>query len=52
VDIACLVADYYTPIVYLFHKYLVVGTITDDVKKAVNDELERYVGFFLNKYKL
>jgi AcrR family transcriptional regulator len=52
VDIALLVADYYTPLVYLFHKYLVVGTITEDVRKAVNDELERYVGFFLKKYKI
>lgn len=51
VDIACLVADYYTPIVYLFHKYLVVGTITDCVKKDVNNELEKYIGFFLSKYK-
>jgi AcrR family transcriptional regulator len=52
VDIALLVSDYYTPVVYLFHKYLLVGTITDDVRNTVNGELERYVGFFLDKHKM
>ena len=45
-----LVLDYYAPTIFLFHRYLVSGEITEDIKNTVNILLERHIYNFLQKY--
>jgi Transcriptional regulator len=49
-DVETMVFDYYAPVVYLFHRYLVCGEITEEIKKQVNELLVRHVQNFLAKY--
>lgn len=51
VDIDVMVMEYYAPVVYLFHRYLVSGEITDEIKAEVNQCLIKHVGNFLSRYK-
>jgi AcrR family transcriptional regulator len=46
-----LVMEYYTPIVYWFHRYLVTDTISQDIKDIINQKITDHVGRFLSKYK-
>jgi len=46
-----LVIDYYAPTIFLFHRYLVSGEITEDIKKTVNLLLDRHIDNFLRKYR-
>ncbi len=50
-ELACMVMDYYAPIVYLFHRYLVSGEISETIKTEVNHLLDKHIQFFLRKYK-
>jgi len=45
-----LVIDYYAPTIFLFHRYLVSGEITEDIKETVNILLDRHIDNFLQKY--
>ena len=45
-----LVLDYYAPVIFLFHRYLVSGEITKDIKETVNILLDRHIDNFLQKY--
>ncbi|GGH18377.1 TetR/AcrR family transcriptional regulator [Paenibacillus segetis] len=47
-----MVMDYYAPVVYLFHRYLVAGEITEQIKAEVNQQLIKHVQHFLIKYKV
>lgn len=47
-----MVMDYYAPIVYYFHRYLVSQPITEEIKTKVNQKLTSHVQYFLRKYKL
>jgi hypothetical protein len=51
IDIERMVMDYYAPIIYFFHRYLVVEKITDEIKAEVNQKLIKHVQHFLSKYK-
>jgi AcrR family transcriptional regulator len=50
-DIDTITMDYYAPVVYLFHRYLVAGDITDEIRAKANEHLLRHVQCFLSKYK-
>ncbi len=50
-DIDTMVLEYYAPVVYLFHRYLAAGEITDEVKTEVNEHLLKHIQNFLRKYK-
>lgn len=50
-DIERMVMDYYAPIIYFFHRYLVVEEITDEIRFEVNKKLIKHVQNFLSKYK-
>lgn len=50
-DIDTMTMDYYAPVVYLFHRYLVAGDITEESKSKINECLTRHVQCFLSKYK-
>ncbi len=45
-----MVMDYHTMVVYLFHRYLICGEITDEVKLIIKEELSKHIEFFLKKY--
>ena len=45
-----LVIDYYAPTIFLSHRYLVSGKITEDIKETVNILLDRHIDNFLRKY--
>jgi AcrR family transcriptional regulator len=45
-----MVMDYHTMVVYLFHRYLICGEITDEVKLTVTEELSKHIEYFLKKY--
>lgn len=45
-----MVMDYHAMVVYLFHRYLICGEITEEVKLIVADELSKHIEFFLKKY--
>lgn len=49
-DVDSMVFEYYASVVYLFHRYLVVGEITEDIKKQVNQLLVKHVQSFLARY--
>jgi AcrR family transcriptional regulator len=51
IDIERMVMDYYAPIIYFFHRYLVVEKITDEISFEVNQKLIKHVQNFLSKYK-
>lgn len=51
VEIDTIAMDYYAPVVYLFHRYLVAGDITDEIRVKANEHLLRHVQSFLSKYK-
>jgi hypothetical protein len=46
-----MVMDYYAPVVYLFHRYLVAGEITEEVSAEANRALEKHVQHFLIQYR-
>lgn len=46
-----MVMEYYAPILYYFHRYLVSGVITDDIREEVNQSVKKHVQHFLTKYK-
>ena len=50
IEIESLVMDYYAPTIFLFHRYLVSGLITESVKNKVNKHLDRHIEHFLFKY--
>lgn len=50
-DVESMVMDYYAPVVYLFHRYLVAEEITEEIKAEVNRNLMKHVQHFLIKYK-
>jgi AcrR family transcriptional regulator len=45
-----MVMDYHTMVVYLFHRYLICGEITDEVKLTITEELSKHIDYFLEKY--
>lgn len=45
-----MVMDYHTMVVYLFHRYLIGGEITEEVKQIINDELSKHIEHFLKIY--
>jgi len=45
-----MVMDYHTMVVFLFHRYLICGEITDQVKQIVHEELSKHIEHFLNIY--
>jgi AcrR family transcriptional regulator len=45
-----MVMDYHAMVVYLFHRYLICGEITEDIKLIVKDELSKHIDYFLKKY--
>ncbi|WP_349670849.1 TetR/AcrR family transcriptional regulator [Lacrimispora sp.] len=50
-DLDELVMEYYAPIVYWFHRYLVINTISQDIKDIINQKITNHVERFLAKYK-
>lgn len=46
-----MVMEYYAPIVYFFHRYLVAGMITEEIREEVNRNIIMHVQSFLNNYK-
>ena len=50
-DLNEMVMAYYAPIVYWFQRYLVTGTITQDMKNNINQKLTNHVKQFLMKYR-
>lgn len=46
-----MVMDYYAPIVYLFHRYLVSEMITEETREEVNRNVIRHVQHFLDDYR-
>lgn len=45
-----MVMDYYSMVVYLFHRYLICGEITDTVKLTIKEELSKHIEHFLERY--
>ena len=45
-----MVMDYHTMVVYLFHRYLICGEITEQVKQIINEELSKHIEHFLQIY--
>ena len=45
-----MVMDYYAMVVYLFHRYLICGEITDKVKLTIAEELSKHIEHFLERY--
>ncbi len=50
-DLDELVMEYYSPIVYWFHRYLVTDTISQDIKDIMNEKITKHVERFLAKYR-
>lgn len=50
-DVESMVIEYYAPIVYFFHRYLVAEMITEEIKEEVNRKVIRHVQLFLAEYK-
>lgn len=50
-DLDYLVMEYYAPIVYWFHRYLVTNTISQDIKDIIDQKITNHVERFLAKYK-
>jgi AcrR family transcriptional regulator len=49
-EVKGMVMDYYATVFYLFHRYLISGEITDEIKTRVNEELLQHLEHFLHKY--
>lgn len=45
-----MVMEYYAPIIYLFHRYLVAEMITEEIREEVNRNVIRHVQHFLAEY--
>lgn len=50
-DVESMVMEYYAPIVYIFHRYLVTEMITVEIREEVNRKVIKHVHYFLAKYK-
>jgi Transcriptional regulator len=50
-DTDYMVMEYYAPIVYWFHRYLVIENITEQTKNIVNQKITEHAKQFLLKYK-
>ena len=50
-DIDTMVTEYYAHVIYLFHRYLAAGEITEGVRAEVNKSLLKHIQNFLAKYK-
>ena len=50
-DVEYMVMEYYAPIVYFFHRYLVTGPITKEIRDEVNQKVTKHIKHFLKKYK-
>ena len=50
-DVDMMVMEYYSHIIYLFHRYLAAGEITAGIRAEVNRSLLRHIQNFLAKYK-
>lgn len=50
-DVESMVIEYYAPIVFFFHRYLVAETITEEIREEVNRKVIRHVQLFLAEYK-
>lgn len=50
-DLDAIVMEYYAPIVYWFHRYLVTNTISQDIKDIIDQKITNHVERFLAKYK-
>ena len=50
-DVDMMVMEYYSHIIYLFHRYLSAGEITAGIRAKVNRSLLRHIQNFLAKYK-
>jgi len=50
-DVESMVIEYYAPIVYFFHRYLVAETITEEIREEVNRKVIKHAKFFLAEYK-
>lgn len=51
-DVESMVMDYYAPVVYFFHRYLVTEVITEEIRAEVNRNLMKHVQNFLSKYRI
>ena len=51
IDMDEMVMEYYAPIVYWFHRYLVTNPISKDIKDMMNQKITNHVERFLAKYK-
>jgi len=45
-----MVMAYHMGVVYLFHRYLIRGDITDEIKKTIQEELSKHIEHFLKLY--
>lgn len=45
-----MVMDYHAMVVYLFHRYLICGEITNQVKLTIAEELSKHIEHFLERY--
>ena len=50
-DVDMMVMEYYSHVIYLFHRYLAAGEITAGIRAEVNRSLLRHIQNFLAKYK-
>ncbi len=50
-DVDMMVMEYYSHVIYLFHRYLAAGEITAGIRAEVNRSLLRHIQNFLVKYK-
>lgn len=51
-NLESMVMDYYAPVVYLFHRYLVADELTEEIRAEVNRNLMKHVHHFLAQYRL
>ncbi len=49
-DLDEMVMEYYAPIVYWFHRYLVTDAITQEIKEIINQKITNHVERFLAKH--
>ncbi|ASA22489.1 TetR/AcrR family transcriptional regulator [Paenibacillus donghaensis] len=50
-DLTGMVMDYYAPVVYLFHRYLVADELTEVIRAEANQKLIEHVQHFLAQYR-
>lgn len=51
INVDDMVIEYYAPLVYWFHRYLVTGNISQDIKDIMNEKITNHVKKFLHRYK-